>query len=394
MRAAPPKKHNETDEPARGGLGFTFSKDQDSYRERIKLFAGSEIAPRRREWDHGRKNPWPLIQQAAQQGLLSPMMDYVTRGITVEEVGYADFNCALPFLLATLPYRLFELPGIPDEIRNSLLDGMAAGEKVIGVCFTEPAAGSDMSGFEATAELDGDTWVINAVKNSISWADADAYIVTCRTAEGGQGTGGLTNFLILRGAAGVGRPEICDDLGSRAVARGTVRFENVRIPTDHVVGEVDRAYPMVAQFFDTNRAYIGLKCIGAAQASVDETCRFAKERISMGKSISRYQGVSFPLAEAETLLEAGRLLCYKTLWMEDAGIRHSREGAMVKWWVPELAFEIVRKCLTLHGHYGYTSDLPFEQRLRDILGWQIGDGTAEISKLLIARGMMGREFVG
>ncbi len=104
--------------------------------------------------------------------------------------------------------------------------------------------------------------------------------------------------------------------------------------------------------------------------------------------------VMFALAEAETLLEAARLLCYKTLWMADRGLRHSREGAMVKWWVPEITMEIVRKCLTIHGHWGYTADLPFEQRLRDILGWQIGDGTAEVSKLLIARGMMGKEFVG
>jgi cyclohexanecarboxyl-CoA dehydrogenase len=107
-----------------------------------------------------------------------------------------------------------------------------------------------------------------------------------------------------------------------------------------------------------------------------------------------YQAISFPLAEAQTLLEACRLLCFKTLWKADRGEQHTTDGAMCKWWVPEITLEIVRKCLLIHGQYGYTEDLPFEQRLRDILGWQIGDGTAEPSKLLIARGMMGKEYVG
>jgi len=100
------------------------------------------------------------------------------------------------------------------------------------------------------------------------------------------------------------------------------------------------------------------------------------------------------LVEAETKLEAARLLCYKTLWLRDQNLPNSKEGGMCKWWVPELTFEIVRECLTLHGHYGYSNELPFEQRLRDILGWQIGDGTSQVSKLIVARSMFGKENVG
>jgi cyclohexanecarboxyl-CoA dehydrogenase len=163
---------------------------------------------------------------------------------------------------------------------------------------------------------------------------------------------------------------------------------------NYVIGEIGKGYVLAAEFFDTNRAFIGLKCIGAAQASVDETCEYAKKRVVMGRPISRYQAISLPLAEAQTLLEAARCLCYKTLWKADRGERRTTEGAMCKWWIPEITFEIVHKCLLFHGQYGYTEDLPFEQRLRDILGWQIGDGTAEPSKLLIARNMMGKEYVG
>jgi alkylation response protein AidB-like acyl-CoA dehydrogenase len=261
----------------------------------------------------------------------------VRTGITT--VGYYDFNSALPFLVATEPYELYTLPGLPEDIRQQARKRVVGGDGVIGVGFTEPDAGSDMAAFQSHAHLQ-------------------------------------------------------DDLGSHGATRGSVHFEDVRVPADFLIGERGRAYPMVAEFFDTNRAYIGLKCIGAAQASVDETCAYAKERVSMGKTISHYQGVSLALAEMETQLEAARLLRYKTLWMKDQGMRHSKYGAMVKWWAPEIAFEVVRKCLTLHGHAGYTTELPFEQRLRDIIGWQIGDGTAEVSKLMVARSMMGKEAVG
>ncbi len=375
-------------------IDFRFTEAQEAYRERLRVFGREVLAPRRAEWDRERKLPRPVLRQAVESGLLAPATDYVSRGILVEEVGYADFNCALPFLMATQPYELMRLPGVPEEVKRPLLDGVGRGEKIIAICFTEPASGSDMAGFESTAVMDGNQWRINGVKNSVSWADADAYIVTCRSEPESKGVWGLSNFFVPRETPGVGPPEPWDDVGSRGAMRGTVRFEDARVPADHLVGEAAKGYRLVAELFDTNRAYIALKCIGAAQASVDETCAYAKERVAMGRPISRYQSISFALAEAETLLEAARLLSYKTLAMRDAGVRHTKEGAMCKWWVPEITMEIVRKCLTMHGHYGYSSDLPFEQRLRDILGWQIGDGTAEISKLLIARSMMGKDAVG
>lgn len=375
------------------GISFAFTEHQEALRERIRTFGREVLKPRRREWDRERKTPWPMIQMAADQGLLDLANDFVARGILVEEVAYADFNCALPFLMATLPFELYRLPGIPHEIREPLLAAVRKGRKVIAVCFTEPSGGSDMAAFESTAVREEERWRVNAVKNSISWADADAYIVACRTLEEGT-IRGLTNILVPKGTAGVHAPRFWEDMGSRGVARGEVRFENVIVPASYVVGELHRGYPPVAEFFDTNRAFIALKCVGAAQASVDETCLYARERSVMGKTISHYQAISFALAESQTLLEAARLLSFKVLWLADQGLRRSREGAMCKWWVPEICFEIVRKCLTMHGHYGYSTDLPFEQRLRDILGWQIGDGTAEVAKLLVARHMMGKDFVG
>ena len=372
-------------------LHFGLSESQQLYREQIRRFAKQELAPRRQHWDQQRERPVEMVRKALDAGLLDIEMTHVMRGIMMEEVGSADFNCALPFLVTTEPFELNRLDGVPDEVRNPIRQLVREGRTIIAVGFTEPSSGTDVANFQSTATLDGDEWVINAVKNSISWADAEYFTITCRTEARDQKIWSLSNFLVPRDTEGVHAPRIWDDMGSHGAERGEVRFEDVRVPKDYLIGERGKAYAQMAQLFDTNRAYIGLKCIGAAQASVDETCKFARNRKVMGNSISTYQGVSFPMVEAETQLEAARLLCYKTLWLADQNLPNSKEGGMCKWWVPELTFEIVRQCLTLHGHYGYSSELPFEQRLRDILGWQIGDGTSQVSKLIVARSMFGRE---
>lgn len=144
------------------------------------------------------------------------------------------------------------------------------------------------------------------------------------------------------------------------------------------------------QGFDFSRALIGLQCVGAAQQTVDETWAYVSQRQAFDRPISTFQGVSFPLAESETLLAAARMLCYQTLWLKDAGLPHTTEAAMCKWWAPKTAYDVITSCLLLHGQYGYRTEKPIEQRLRDVLGLQIGDGTAQIMKLIIARQRLGR----
>jgi cyclohexanecarboxyl-CoA dehydrogenase len=375
-------------------MDFSFDAEQEVLRQQVRRFAQERIAPRRQEWDRERKSCLEMVKEFAERVPLGPRADHVTLGILAEEIAYADFNCAMPIVWSRLPFSIYQLPGLPEEERSQIRDAVLKGEKWIAFCFTEPSAGTDMAAIETTATRDGDAWRISGTKNSISWADADYYVVAARTAGMEQGVRGLTCFLVPRGTPGVSAPEVWDDLGTRGAARGTVHFHDARVPARYQLGETGKGYQLAAEFFDTNRAFIGLKCIGAAQASVDETCDYARKREVMGQPISRYQAISFSLAEAQTLLEAARCLCYKVLWKADRGERRTTEGAMCKWWVPEICFDIVHRCLLIHGHYGYAENLPFAQRLRDILGWQIGDGTAEACKLMIARALMGKASVG
>jgi cyclohexanecarboxyl-CoA dehydrogenase len=240
---------------------------------------------------------------------------------------------------------------------------------------------------------DGDSFVISGEKTSISLADqCDVAVVFARTGTDADGAKGISAFLIPMDLPGITRTAF-DDVGTRAVGRGSIFFDGVRVPAENMLGEFNRGFIQVMQGFDYSRALIGLQCLGVARASLDEAWQYAKEREAFGEPIVRRQGVSFPLAEAETYYEALRLHCLRTLWLKDNKLPHTAEAAMCKWWGPKLACEVIHQCLLTHGHGGYAADYAFAQRYRDVLGLQIGDGTANIMKLIIAREKSGERLV-
>jgi cyclohexanecarboxyl-CoA dehydrogenase len=201
---------------------------------------------------------------------------------------------------------------------------------------------------------------------------------------------GVTAFLVPLDRPGVSRSGL-RDMGTRAMGRAVLSFDHVRVPLSHRLGAEGSGFYQVMQGFDYNRVIIALAALGAAQVSLEETMAYAKERKAFGRPLAQYEGVSFPIAEAATHIDAARLLCHRALWLADHGQPYTKESAMVKWWGPRLAVETIHQCLLFHGHYGYTAELPFEQRMRDVIGLEIGDGTAEVMKIIVARELMGRE---
>ncbi|MFJ9367127.1 acyl-CoA dehydrogenase family protein [Nocardia sp. NPDC101769] len=161
---------------------------------------------------------------------------------------------------------------------------------------------------------------------------------------------------------------------------------------DQLIGAQGEGFVSVMQGFDYLRAIIGLACLGAAQASLDEALQWARDRAAFGRPIGTFQGVAFPLAEQATYVRAARHLCYEALWRKDNGLEHSTEAAMAKFWAPKLAVDTIHQCLLTFGHLGYSTESPIGQRLRDVIGLEIGDGTAQASKLVIARNLLGRAF--
>jgi len=378
-------------------MDFSFDPDHQMLQSTLRDFATRELAPHYADRDRDEDLPRDVVKRLGALGLLAPMVEerfggqnlgYVALGIAHEEIARGDFNAAYVLLLSALVGAIIAARGDDDQ-RAAMLPAICAGEVVPALAVTEPGAGSDAAHIKLSARRDGDSYVLNGEKSSISFASwADAALVMARTGADTDGARGISAFYVDLKSNGVSRTRF-RDLGSRAVGRGQLFFDSVRVPATARIGAEGDGFIQVMQGFDFSRALIGLMCIGAAEQSVEETCRYVNEREAFGASLARFEGVSFPLAEAAVELRAARLLCYEALWLRDRGEPHGWISAGCKWLAPELAARVIHQCILLHGHFGYSLDLPHQQRLRDVIGLEIGDGTAQIMKLLVAREIIG-----
>jgi cyclohexanecarboxyl-CoA dehydrogenase len=378
-------------------MDLALTPEQEELVRTLRAFARKELQPRSSHWDKTGDFPWEAYRRMAELGLLGlrtpaayggQEADLLTFGIAMEEIARGDFGCTYGMQLAGLAGEILGR-NASDEIRTRWLPPTARGETVIALALTEPGVGSDAASLACRAERDGDEYVITGEKSGISLGMvAHAAILFART--GGGRAHGVTAFLVPLDGRGVSRSPL-RDMGTRAVARAVLAFDHVRVPASHRLGAEGTGFHQVMRGFDYNRVGIALACLGAAQVSLEETMAYVKERSAFGRRLATFEGVSFPLVEAATHVDACRWLCYRALWLADRGQPYTKESAMTKWWAPRLAVETIHQCLLFHGHYGYTDELPFEQRMRDVMGLEIGDGTAEVMKVIVARELMGRE---
>jgi cyclohexanecarboxyl-CoA dehydrogenase len=380
-------------------MDFELTDTQREYRDRARTVAEKRLLPGYQDREQaGRIDP-ELRQEIGGLGLIAPEiavelggrgLDRLTSGIITEEIGRGDINVGYLQVVGSLVGQILAGNARP-ALAQHWVPKICSGEEIVGIGLTEPHAGSDAGMPRLTAVRDGESYVLNGVKSLSFGSDAAAVVVFARTGPSQKRGKDISAFLVPLDLPGVSR-EPYSDMGTKAVGRGAAHLDQVRIPADHLLGAEGRGFTQVMQGFDFSRALIGLQCLGAAQQTVDETWRHVGTREAFDRPLSKNQGVAFPLAEAETLLSAARLLCYRTLWLKDAGQPHTAQAAMCKWWAPKTAYDVIGQCLLLHGQYGYRTELPIEQRMRDVLGLQIGDGTAQIMKLVIARQRLGREL--
>jgi cyclohexanecarboxyl-CoA dehydrogenase len=316
----------------------------------------------------------------------------ITTGMVAESLAYGDFNMAALPVNVSLNAAVL-LQHAPRSVTQEWVPRMIAGEKLMAICLTEPRGGSDAARIELRARKKGGDYVLTGEKTSITFADcADIFLVFARTGGIEDGARGVSAFFIPEGTPGIARLKF-NDIGHRVVGRGSLFFEDVVVPEEFRLGPEGTGFTQVMHGFDYSRALIALECVGAAKASLDEAWNYVAERQAFGRPIGQFQGVSFPLAEGETIIEAIRQLAYHTLQLREAGLPHTTEAAMCKWMGPKHAVEVIHNCLLATGHYGYSFDLPHQQRMRDVMGLEIGDGTAGIMKQIIARQKIGRAAV-
>jgi cyclohexanecarboxyl-CoA dehydrogenase len=382
-------------------MDYALSEQQQAFRETAMRFAKEKLAPHYQKRATEDRIDRALMKEMGALGLIAPDLpeqygglgeSSVTAGIIIEQIAYADFNASYVPLLASLMGGMLAQHASPD-IAQEWLPKVTAGEAIVGLGLTEPRGGSDAANLILRAEKSGNGYRLNGEKTSISFSDqCEAAVIFARTGKVGDGARGVSAFFVDLRQNGVTRTHF-DDIGTKPVGRGSIFLDDVFVPAECLMAEENKGFSKIMSGFDYSRALIGLECLGPAQASVDESWRYTTERTAFERPIAQFQGVSFPLAEAETQLTMMRQLCYYTLSLRDRRLPHTAEAAMCKWYVPKVACEIIHQCLLTHGHFGYTTDLPFHQRYLDVMGLQIGDGTAQIQKLVIAREKVGRVAV-
>jgi cyclohexanecarboxyl-CoA dehydrogenase len=376
-----------------------FTEAQKKFCCTVRDFALKELAPEameRAKLDH---IPPEIIKKLANAGLLkltTPVKyggnptDSVSTGIAVEELAKVDFSTMA--LLINYVFTPLVMEWAVEELREEWLPTFISGEKIPCFANTEPDCGSDAVAIKARADREGDFYMINGEKTSVTLGmQADTIVLTAKT-DPEAGARGVTLFFVPLDLPGIKRSRFVD-MGFIPSGRASIAFDGVRIPLKYRIGEEGEGFIRVMRGFDFVRACAAaLGAIGIAEASLAEAVQYVKQRKAFGSPIGKFEGVSFKLAEDATLIEASRLLCYQTLRLRDEGLPHSKEAAMAKWFAPECAVRVIHDVLLIFGWRGYTEKMPIEQRFRDAMGTQIGDGTAEIMKLIIAREILGRDF--
>lgn len=368
--------------------------------EHAQRFAQGRVAPGFQERDQTRVLDRALMREMGQMGFIAPelpeavggqSMGCLAAGVIHEAIAAADLSLSYINLLASLNGQILSQHG-ERSVVQPWLDKLIAGEALCAIALTEPRGGSDAASLRLRVERQGDHYLLNGEKTSISAADqCDIAVVFGRTGTVESGAHGVTALLVPMDLPGITRSRF-DCHGQRAIGRGSLFFENVRVPVDHRLGAENKGFVQVMQGFDFSRALIGLQVLSVARTALDESWAYAAQREAFGAPLTAFQGVSHPLADFDTQVTAARLLCLQALWLKDRHLPHSAEAAMCKWWAPKLAYDAIHQCLLTHGHGGYDRGL-MEQRLRDVLGFQIGDGTAQIMKTIIARTRAGRQAV-
>ncbi len=380
-------------------LDFTFSEEQDYFRKMLIEFSKEELLPNYTKWDREGITPrhlWKKLGELGVNGLRIPVeyggsgADCVTTGIAAEEIGRGDFNLTYSVMLNGLIGEIISKHA-DEKLKKEWLPRIASGESIVGIAITEPSAGTDAGGIKTTAVRKGDVYVLNGEKSGISVATAgDAFIIFAKT-DLELGNRGISAFIVDAALPGV-ECKGYEDMGNIPIGRGSIYLHDVEVPADNLVGQKNMGFAQVMNGFDLSRLLIGLQCVGAAFQSLDETIEHVKMRHSFGKPIASYQGVSFPIVTHHTQLEMVKWHAYRGLWLRDQGRKHSKEAATVKWLGPKYSADAIHECLLLNGHYAYTKEMPHEQRLRDVIGLEIGDGTAQANQMVIAKDLIGKEY--
>jgi len=372
-------------------------------RDTIRDFMTTEVAPVVDEHERERRFPTDIVRKIGELGWLGiPIpedeggagLDTLAYAIAVEEIGRVWGSLGLIVAAHTsLGCGPLHLAGT-DEQKQRYLVPMASGAVLGAYGLTEPGAGSDAGGTRTMARLEDDCWVIDGSKRFITNAGhAGTYVVTARTGTTDKGDAEISAFIVPADTPGFSVGRLEDKLGLHASATGELRFENARIPAENLLGAKGDGFRTFLKILDGGRISIGALAVGLAQAALDASIPYAQTREQFGRAIGSFQGVAFMVADMATEIEAARSLVWKAAWLKDQGRDYGLVAAEAKLFASEVSSRATNAAIQIHGGYGYTTDYPVERYLRDAKLTEIGEGTSQVQRLVIARKILGLRVV-
>ncbi|BAF86574.1 acyl-CoA dehydrogenase [Azorhizobium caulinodans ORS 571] len=377
---------------------FELTEDQIAIRDMARAFAREEIAPHALEWDEAHHFPIPTLKAAAALGMAGI---YVRDDVGGSALSRLDATLIFEALAegcpATSAYLsihnmvawMIDRFGAPEQ-RTRWLPKLCAMDIVASYCLTEPGSGSDAAALKTRAARDGDHYVLHGEKQFISGAGAsDLYAVMART--GGEGPGGVSTILVEAGTPGLSFGANEKKMGWRVQPTRAVIFDGVRVPVENRIGAEGDGFKFAMAGLDGGRLNIAACSLGGAQAALDKALAYTAERKAFGKAINQFQALQFRLADMETELEVARTFLWRAASALDrSDPKATRLCAMAKRFVTDAGFEVANEALQLHGGYGYLADYGVEKIVRDLRVHQILEGTNEIMRVIIARGLVAR----
>jgi short-chain 2-methylacyl-CoA dehydrogenase len=373
-------------------VNFDLAEEHELVRRTVRDFAEQRIAPVAEELDREERFPYDIVAELAELGLMGMPIpeeyggagaDTLSYAIAIEELTRVDSSVAITLAahtsLGTMPIYLFG----SEEQKREWLPELASGRRLAAFGLTEPDAGSDAGASRTRAELRDGSWVVNGSKIFITNAGTD--ITACVTITARTGEDEISNLIVPNGTPGYEISPPMRKLGWHASDTRELSFRDCAVPEGNLLGERGQGFRQFLEILDGGRISIAAMGVGLAQGAYDLAETYAKDRRQFGKPIASFQAVQFRLADMATEIEAGRNLVYKAAWLKDAGRPFAKEAAMAKLYTGELSNRVANWALQIHGGYGYMEEFPISRLYRDQKILEIGEGTNEVQRMVIAR---------
>ncbi|MCM2251948.1 MAG: acyl-CoA dehydrogenase family protein [Ramlibacter sp.] len=373
-----------------------LTQDQEMIRDAVRAFAREQLWPHAPRWDkepHFPREAHRGLAALGAYGICVPeeyggaALDYVSLALVLEEIAAGDGGTSTAISVTNCPVNAILMRYGNEVQKKRWLAPLARGEMLGAFCLTEPHVGSDASALRTTAVREGDGYVLHGVKQFITSGKNGQLAIVIAVTDKGAGKKGMSAFLVPTDAPGYGVARLEDKIGQHSSDTAQINLDNCRIPADHLIGQEGEGYRIALSALEGGRIGIAAQSVGMARSALEVALDYAKERQSFGTAIINHQAVGFRLADCATRLEAARQLIWHAAALRDAGRPCLKEAAMAKLFASEMAEQVCSAAIQTLGGYGYVSDFPVERIWRDVRVCQIYEGTSDVQKIIIQRGL-------